>query len=91
MLKETSELLKEYYGLDEETFELSNEVMEDIKEQFDKIKEIREYNQYKVLRAMQRANLSDNHFNWTTGYGYNDIGREKIEEIYADVLEQKML
>ena len=85
MLKETSELLKEYYGLDEETFQLSNEVMEDIKDQFDKIKEIREYNQYKVLRAMQRANLSDNHFNWTTGYGYNDIGREKIEEIYADV------
>ena len=85
MLKETSELLKEYYGLDDETFELSNEVMEDIKEQFDKIKEIREFNQYKVLRAMQRANLSDNHFNWTTGYGYNDIGREKIEEIYADV------
>lgn len=85
MLKETSELLKEYYGLDDETFELSNEVMEDIKEQFDKIKEIREYNQYKVLRAMQRANLSDNHFNWTTGYGYNDIGREKVEEIYADV------
>ena len=85
MLKETSELLKEYYGLDDETFELSNEVMEDIKEQFAKIKEIREYNQYKVLRAMQRANLSDNHFNWTTGYGYNDIGREKIEEIYADV------
>lgn len=85
MLKETSELLKEYYGLDEETFELSNEVMEDIKDQFDKIKEIREYNQYKVLRSMQRANLSDNHFNWTTGYGYNDIGREKIEEIYADV------
>ena len=39
MLKETSELLKEYYGLDDETFELSNEVMEDIKEQFDKIKE----------------------------------------------------
>ena len=42
MLKETSELLKEYYGLDDETFELSNEVMEDIKDQFDKIKEIRE-------------------------------------------------
>ena len=38
MLKETSELLKEYYGLDDETFELSNEVMEDIKDQFDKIK-----------------------------------------------------
>lgn len=85
MLKDTSELLKDYYGLDEETFQLSSEVMEDIKKQFDKIKEIREFNQYKVLRAMQRTNLSDNHFNWTTGYGYNDIGREKIEEIYADV------
>lgn len=34
---------------------------------------------------MQEANLSDNHFNWTTGYGYNDIGREKVEEIYANV------
>ncbi|MCC3868454.1 aminotransferase class I/II-fold pyridoxal phosphate-dependent enzyme [Terrisporobacter mayombei] len=85
MLKETSELLKEYYGLDDETFDLSNEVMEDIKNQFEKIKQIREFNQYKVLRAMQRAHLSDNHFNWTTGYGYNDIGREKIEEIFADV------
>ena len=85
MLKETSELLKEYYGLDDETFVLSEEAMEDIKDKFEEIKQIREYNQYKVLRAMQRANLSDNHFNWTTGYGYNDIGREKIEEIYADV------
>lgn len=85
MLKETSDLLKEYYGLDDETFDLSNEVMEDIKDQFEKIKQIREFNQYKVLRAMQRAHLSDNHFNWTTGYGYNDIGREKIEEIFADV------
>ncbi|WP_297133327.1 aminotransferase class V-fold PLP-dependent enzyme, partial [Terrisporobacter sp.] len=85
MLKETSELLKEYYGLDDETFALSEEVMEDIKDKFEEIKQIREYNQYKVLRAMQRANLSDNHFNWTTGYGYNDIGREKIEEIYAEV------
>lgn len=59
--------------------------MEDIKEKFDEIKEIREFNQYKVLKAMQEANLSDNHFNWTTGYGYNDIGREKVEEIYANV------
>ncbi|MGO0807050.1 methionine gamma-lyase family protein, partial [Clostridioides difficile] len=42
-------------------------------------KEIREYNQYKVLKAMQESKLSDMHFNWTTGYGYNDIGREKIE------------
>ena len=85
MLKETEELLKSYYGLDEDTFELSKEVMCDIEHKFEEIKQVREYNQYKVLKAMQEARLSDNHFNWTTGYGYNDVGREKIEEIYANV------
>lgn len=85
MLNETKELLKNFYGLDDEIFNLSNEVMEDIKSRFEEIKETREYNQYKVLKAMQESNLSDNHFNWTTGYGYNDIGREKIEEIYSRV------
>lgn len=85
MLNETKELLKNFYGLDDEILNLSNEVMEDIKCRFEEIKETREYNQYKVLKAMQESNLSDNHFNWTTGYGYNDIGREKIEEIYSKV------
>ena len=85
MLNETKELLRNFYELDEETFNLSNDVMEDIKDRFEQIKQIREYNQYKVLKAMQEAKLSDNHFNWTTGYGYNDIGREKIEEIYSKV------
>ncbi|GAA0712671.1 methionine gamma-lyase family protein [Paraclostridium ghonii] len=85
MLNETKELLKNFYSLDDEIFNLSNEVMEDIKGRFELIKEVREYNQYKVLKAMQESNLSDNHFNWTTGYGYNDIGREKIEEIYSKV------
>ena len=85
MLNETKELLKNFYELDDEIFNLSNEVMDDIKGRFEEIKEIREYNQYKVLKAMQESNLSDNHFNWTTGYGYNDIGREKIEEIYSKV------
>src|SRR3712207_7785437 len=41
------------------------------------------FNEYKVLNAMQEARLSDIHFNWTTGYGYNDIGREKVEEIFS--------
>ncbi len=85
MLNETKELLKGFYGLDDEIFNLSQEVMDDIKYKFDEIKKVREYNQYKVLKAMQKANLSDSHFNWTTGYGYNDVGREKIEEIYSDV------
>ena len=85
MLKETEELLLKNYGIDEKIFELSKEVDRDIQTQFNKMREIREYNQLKVLNAMQEANLSDNHFNWTTGYGYNDLGREKVEEIYARV------
>ncbi len=85
MLKETEEILLKKYGIKKEIFELSKSVDEDIKEQFDRMIEIREYNQLKVLNAMQEANLSDNHFNWTTGYGYNDLGREKVEEIYAKV------
>ncbi|MBO3442969.1 methionine gamma-lyase family protein [Clostridium sp. CCUG 7971] len=85
MLNETKELLKGFYQLDDEVFELSEGVMDDIKGRFEEIKKVREYNQYKVLKAMQNAHLSDNHFNWTTGYGYNDIGREKIEEIYSEV------
>nr|WP_330362510.1 methionine gamma-lyase family protein [[Clostridium] dakarense] len=85
MLNETKELLKGFYQLDDEIFELSEGVMDDIKDRFEEIKRVREYNQYKVLKAMQKAHLSDNHFNWTTGYGYNDLGREKIEEIYSEV------
>ena len=65
MLQETKELLKGFYGLDDETFKLSEEVMNDIKHKFDEIKEIREYNQYKVLKAMQEANLSDNQCIWS--------------------------
>lgn len=85
MLKETKDLLIDFYKIDEDLFSLSEEVMKDISNMFEEIKQVREYNQYKVLKAMQEANLSDIHFNWTTGYGYNDIGREKIEEIYAKV------
>lgn len=85
MLKETEELLLKNYGIDRNIFELSKEVDRDIQPQFNKMRDIREYNQLKVLNAMQEAQLSDNHFNWTTGYGYNDLGREKVEEIYARV------
>lgn len=85
MLKETEELLLNAYGMNKKIFELSKEVDADIRHIFNDIKEIREYNQLKVLDAMQKSHLSDNHFNWTTGYGYNDLGREKIEEIFARV------
>ncbi|MCL1988805.1 MAG: methionine gamma-lyase family protein [Firmicutes bacterium] len=47
--------------------------------------QIAEFNQLKVLQAMQQAKVSDAHFNTATGYGYNDLGRETLEQVYANV------
>lgn len=58
---------------------------DEVSGQFKKIDEIREYNQYKVLNAMQKNKVSDIHFNYSTGYGYGDIGRETIDKVYSDV------
>jgi cystathionine beta-lyase family protein involved in aluminum resistance len=59
----------------------------EVKDIYGDIDTIAEYNQYKVLKAMQENRLSDAHFNWNTGYGYNDMGRETIEQIYADIFK----
>lgn len=56
-----------------------------IKDKFSEIDKITEYNQLKVLHAMQKNGLSDVHFAATTGYGYNDLGRDTLEKIYSDV------
>ncbi len=53
--------------------------------QFKQIDDIAEYNQLKVLHAMQENRLSDIHFNWNTGYGYDDIGRDAVENVYKMV------
>ncbi len=82
-------MLKDYitreFGIDGKVLDFCLKAEEDIKERFGDIDIISEQNQYKVLRAMQKNNLSDSAFGGTTGYGYNDIGRDKLEDIYADV------
>lgn len=85
MLNETRMFLSQEFNIDEKLIELSQQVESELGNEFKSIELTREYNQYKVLKAMQDCKLSDMHFNWTTGYGYNDVGREKIEEIYAKV------
>ncbi len=59
---------------------------ETAKEQLKRADEICEFNSKKVLRAFQNNHISDIHFGTTTGYGYNDIGREKIEAVYSEIL-----
>lgn len=73
------------FGIDKKVLDFCLEKEELVKEKFAEIDRITEYNQLKVLNAMQKNNLSDVHFAATTGYGYNDLGRDTLEKIYADV------
>lgn len=72
-------------GLSKEVIALSEKVEAKLFERFVEIDKIAEHNQLKVLSAMQQCRLSDTHFTHTTGYGYNDHGRDTLEEVYAAV------
>lgn len=85
MLKETIDLLCQHYGLKEELITYVNLKEEQLKNKFKAIDKIVEHNQYKVLKSIQESNLLSTDFNWSTGYGYGDIGREKVEKIYSIV------
>ena len=69
------------------TINLVNEAEKELKEVFNNIDKTCEINSLKVLNAFKKNKLSKTHFNSTTGYGYNDIGREIIEKIYADIFK----
>ena len=79
--------LYEEYGIKKEVFDLINKAEQEIQEQFKQIEEICNYNSLKVINAFHKNNVSDIHFNGTTGYGYNDLGRDIIEKVFSDVLK----
>ncbi|MBQ1194566.1 MAG: methionine gamma-lyase family protein [Lachnospiraceae bacterium] len=72
-------------GISEEVYSFSNEILASLKERFNLIDEVAEYNQLKVIRAMQKNRVSEMHFNGSSGYGYNDDGRDTLEAVFADV------
>lgn len=72
-------------GISKEVYNFGKEILSGLKERFEAIDEVAEYNQMKVLNAMQECKVSDIHFAATTGYGYNDLGRDTLEEVYAKV------
>lgn len=80
-----NKFITEQFGIDEKVLDFCLESEKMVHEQFAEIDSIAEYNQLKVLCAMQKNRLSDVHFASTTGYGYNDMGRDTLEQIYADV------
>ena len=79
--------MKETYlsmGIGEKTYEFCEKIEQDLKERFCEIDKVAEQNQMKVLGAMQKNHVSEACFAATTGYGYNDMGRETLEQVYAD-------
>ena len=71
--------------MDEKIIKLVNDSEKELDKEFKKIDEICEYNSLKVLNAFWNNKLSESHFSQTTGYGYDDIGRDVIEKIYAEI------
>lgn len=66
-------------------FKLYKQALNDVEEQFKIYDEIREYNQLKVLNAFQEERISDMHFTNSSGYGYDDIGRDTLDKVYARI------
>ncbi|OLS03969.1 methionine gamma-lyase family protein [Tissierella creatinophila] len=85
MQVQIKKFLSNRFGIKSEIVEYVLDKEKLIKDKFSSINEIKEFNQYKVIRAMQESKLSSPDFYWTTGYGYGDVGREKVEEIYANI------
>lgn len=79
------ELTKMYgeLGISEKVLNYGREIEKSLHDRFEAIDKTAEYNQLKVIKAMQEARVSDIHFAGTTGYGYNDLGRDTLEEVYA--------
>lgn len=74
------------FNINEELINLSKKVDEKIKDKIKEIDELCMYNSIKVLKAFHQNHISDVHFNSTTGYGYSDIGRDTIENVFSEVL-----
>ncbi len=72
-------------GISENVYRFSKEILDSLKPRFDEIDQNAEYNQLKVLKAMQDNKVSEACLLGTTGYGYNDLGREALESVYASV------
>ncbi len=72
-------------GISEAVYEYGEKYCKLLKPRFCEMDRVAEYNQMKVLQAMQKNRVSEVHFAATTGYGYNDLGRDTLEQVYADI------
>ena len=75
----------ESLGISPQVYEKGEKILSSLEKRFKEIDEIAEYNQLKVLKAMQECKVSEACLLGTTGYGYNDLGRDTLEEVYARI------
>ena len=79
--------MKEIYeqlGISSQVYDFCHEIEESLKDRFEQFDKTAEYNQMKVLLAMQKNRVSEECFGSSSGYGYNDYGRDTLEKVYAD-------
>ena len=75
----------ENLGISKEVFDFSNAILKNLEDRFREIDETAEFNQLKVIQAMQKNQVSEMHFEGSTGYGYTDPGRDTLEAVFSDV------
>lgn len=80
--------IESYYnelGIDEKTYAFGEDILKGLRERFDGFDQVAQINQLKVIKAMQECNVSEACFMPSSGYGYNDLGRDTLERVYAKV------
>ncbi len=77
----------EAFGIEESVYVFSEAVLNSLEERFKEIDKNTEYNQLKVISAMQKCKVSEACLLGTTGYGYNDLGRDTLEKVYAEIFQ----
>ena len=85
MNQATYDYLKQQFGIDADILDRTQAAEKKLAGVFEKLDDIQTFNQYKVLHHFQEARINDQHFAWNTGYGYDDVGRTALEQLYADV------
>jgi len=85
MLDITKEYLQKKYKISPKTLGLYDIAIKDVQDEFEILDEVREFNQLKVLTALQDERISESHFTNSSGYGYGDIGRDSLDKVYARI------
>ncbi len=78
---------KKFFNISEEIYKAADKAMELCRNKLSEIDDIQEYNQHKMIKAFQKAQVSESHFVGSTGYGYGDRGRDALDEVFAYVFD----